>query len=101
MTPSITSLAARRERLLRFAQSPSPSAGPGGPHLIAEVRGFQMPSYVVLQVRTQSGMIGYGECNGLSGSDLKTTNQALTGKTASAYQALDGLVPATVRGGLN
>jgi hypothetical protein len=60
-----------------------------------------MASYVILQVRTRSGLIGYGECNGLSGSDLKETNQALTGKAASAYQALDGLVPATVRGGLN
>ena len=60
-----------------------------------------MPSYAILQVRTQSSLIGYGECNGLSGSDLKTTNQALAGKAASAYQALDGMVPATVRGGLN
>ena len=49
-----------------------------------------MSSYVILQVRTRSGLIGYGECNGLSGSDLKETNQALAGQAASAYQALDG-----------
>jgi galactonate dehydratase len=60
-----------------------------------------MGSYVVLQVRTRSGLVGYGECNELSSSDLKATNQALAGRAASAYQALDGLVPATMRGGLN
>jgi galactonate dehydratase len=101
MTSSITGISARRERLLRFAQAPSSTTHTSDAHLISEVRGFQMPSYAVLQVRTQSGLIGYGECNGLSGSDLKATNQALAGKAASAYQALDGMVPATVRGGLN
>jgi L-alanine-DL-glutamate epimerase-like enolase superfamily enzyme len=101
MTTTMTSLAARRERLLRFAQSPSPATMPTDPHLISEVRGFQMTSYSVLQVRTRSGLVGYGECNELSGSDLKSANQALAGRVASSYQALDALVPPTVRGGLN
>jgi galactonate dehydratase len=60
-----------------------------------------MSTYVVLQVRTQSGLIGYGECNQLSASELKAANQALAGRVASSYQVLDGLVPATMRGGLN
>ncbi len=34
-------------------------------------------------------------------SDLKAANQAVVGHAASAYQALDGLVPPAVRGGLN
>ena len=97
----MTTLAARRERLLRFAQAPSPTTIPANPHLIAEIRGFQMSSYVVLQVRTRSGLVGYGECNELSGPDLKATNQALAGRVASSYQVLDGMVPPTVRGGLN
>jgi galactonate dehydratase len=101
MRSSITSLSARRERLLRFAQTPSPTTVSTDAHLISDVRGFQMGSYVVLQVRTRSGLVGYGECNELSSSDLKATNQALAGRAASAYQALDGLVPATMRGGLN
>src|SRR3984957_14839703 len=101
MTTTITSLAARRERLLRFAQSPSPATIPTDPHLISEVRGFQMTSYALLQVRTRSGLVGYGECNELSGSDLNAANQALAGRVASSYQALDALVPPTVRGGLN
>lgn len=77
------------------------------PHSISEVRAFQMGSagspnsYVVLQVRTKSGLIGYGECNALSATDLKQTNQALAGRAATSYQALDALVPAAIRGGLN
>jgi L-alanine-DL-glutamate epimerase-like enolase superfamily enzyme len=74
---------------------------PTNPHLVAEIRGFQMSSYAVLQVRTRSGLVGYGECNELSGSDLKATNQALAGRAASSYQVLDGMVPTTMRGGLN
>jgi galactonate dehydratase len=97
----MTNLAARRERLLRFAQAPSPAAIATNPHLIAEIRGFQMSSYAVLQVRTRSGLVGYGECNELSGSDLKAANQALAGRAASSYQVLDGMVPPTMRGGLN
>lgn len=101
MTTSIASLAARRERLLRFAQPSAAPAIAAHPHLIAEIRGFQMASYAVLQVKTQSGLVGYGECNELAGSDLKAANQALAGRAASSYQALDGLAPAAMRGGLN
>jgi galactonate dehydratase len=99
--PSITGISARRERLLRFAQAPSPTKVSTDPHLISEVHGFQMGSYAILQVRTRTGLIGYGECNELSAPDLKAANQALAGRAASSYQAVDGLVPATVRGGLN
>jgi galactonate dehydratase len=94
-------LAVRRERLLRFAQSPSPATTASHAHLIVGVRGFQMSNYVVLQVRTGSGLVGYGECNQLSGPDLAAANQALMGKVASSYQALDQIVPVAMRGGLN
>jgi len=105
--PIMTSLLARRKSVLLFAQQPSPETIATGPHAIADVRAFQTGSagaensYVVLQVRTESGLVGYGECNSVSGSDLKATNQAVVGRAASAYQALDGLVPLNVRGGLN
>jgi galactonate dehydratase len=101
MTTSITSLAARRERLLRFAQSSASAAIATHPHVISEINGFRMGSYVVLQVKTQSGLVGYGECNGLSGSDLKAANQALAGRAASSYQALEQLAPPAMRGGCN
>jgi galactonate dehydratase len=58
-------------------------------------------AYVVLQVQTESGLVGYGECNAISATDLKATNQAVAGHAATSYQALEGLVPANVRGGLN
>lgn len=103
----MNSLLARRKPLLLAAQPASAQTIATSPHPISEVRAFQIGSpgsgnsYVVLQVRTQSGLIGYGECNSLSGYDLKATNQAVVGRAASAYQALDGLVPSSVRGGLN
>lgn len=57
--------------------------------------------YVILQVRTQTGLVGYGECNSLSSAELKATNQAVAGRAATSYQALDAMVPTAVRGGLN
>jgi galactonate dehydratase len=101
MRPSKTAISDRRERLLRFAQAPSPPRVPTDQHLISEVRGFQMDPYAILQVRTRTGLVGYGECNELSAPDLKAANLALAGRAASSYQAVDGLVPATMRGGLN
>ncbi len=98
---------ARRKSCLSFYQAATADNIATGPHPISEVRAYQIGSpgseiaHVVLQVRTQSGLIGYGECNSLSASDLKATNQAIVGRAASAYQALDGLVPSAVRGGLN
>jgi galactonate dehydratase len=98
----------RNKLRLQIAQSMSAvETVATSPHPISEVRAFQMGSagssgsYVVLQVRTQSGLIGYGECNALSAIDLKLTNEAVAGRAATSYQALDGLVPASVRGGLN
>jgi len=103
----MTSLLARRKPLPLISQAASADTIATVPHSISEVRAFQMGSpgsensYVVLQVRTNSGLIGYGECNALSATDLKATNQAVVGHAATAYQALDAVAPATVRGGLN
>jgi galactonate dehydratase len=104
LTPS---LLARRKSLLLFAPPPSSDTIATGPDPVSEIHAFQIDSsasgnsHVVLQIRTQSGLVGYGECNGLSASDLKATNQAVVGRAPSGYQALDGLVPSAVRGGLN
>ena len=56
---------------------------------------------VILKVRTQSGLVGYGECNSLSPSELKATSQVVVGRAPSAYEALNSLAPPAVRGGLN
>lgn len=103
----MSSLSARRKPLPVISQAASAATIATSPHPISEVRAFQMVSagsekaYVILQVRTESGLIGYGECNSLSGSELKATNQAVVGRAATSYQVLDGLVPTAVRGGLN
>ena len=100
-------LTQRRLRLVAAQAVASAETVARGPHAISEVRAFQMgsagspDSYVVLQVNTQSGLTGYGECNSLTATDLKVTNQAVNGRAATSYQALDALVPAAIRGGLN
>jgi galactonate dehydratase len=104
LTPGVL---ARRKSLLLFAPPASPDTIATGPDPVAEIHAFQMGApgsgnaYVILQVRTQSGLVGYGECNSLSASDLKATSQAVVGHAPSAYQALNAVAPAAVRGGLN
>jgi galactonate dehydratase len=89
----------RRKALLALGQSEASAAGSGGTHAISEVRAFAVPqsatasSYVVLQVRTRSGLTGYGECKDLPGPDLKATREAAVGRPASAYETLRPLVP--------
>lgn len=97
----------KKHRLLIAQAATTAETVATSPHPISEVSAFQMGapgsanSYVVLQVRTQSGLVGYGECNSLTPAELKAANQAITGRAATSYQALDALVPAAVRGGLN
>ena len=93
--------------MMLFGQAAPAETVATSPHPISEVRAFQMgtagseDSYVVLEVRTDSGLVGYGECNSLSGTELKATNQAVAGRAATSYQVLEGLAPPNVRGGLN
>jgi galactonate dehydratase len=89
----------RRKALLALGRREASAAGSDGTHAISEVRAFAVPqsgtasSYVVLQVRTRSGLTGYGECKDLSGPDLKATREAAVGRAASAYETLRPLVP--------
>jgi galactonate dehydratase len=101
------SILARRKSLLLFASPPSADTIATGPDPVSEIHAYQIGSpgsgnsHVVLQVRTQSGLIGYGECNSLSASDLEATKQTVVGRAPSAYEALGSLAPEAVRGGLN
>jgi galactonate dehydratase len=102
------SAANRRRALLPLAQLRSTSTKTGGPHPISELRAFAVrsatdpsTSYSVLQVRTESGLVGYGECKWISSSDLKAANQAITGRSASAYEALAPMVSPELRAGLD
>ena len=70
-------LAQRKLRLVVAQAAATAETIATGPHPISEVRAFQMgspgsaDSYVVLRVRTQSGLAGYGECNSLTAAELK------------------------------
>jgi galactonate dehydratase len=89
----------RRRALLGLGQREAAATGESGAHAISDVRAFRVPqsgpgsSYVVLQVRTQSGLIGYGECKELSSPELKATREVALGRPASAYETLRPLVP--------
>jgi galactonate dehydratase len=97
----------RRQALLALGQHPAAATIPPGPHAISDVRAYAVPlsgtesSYVVLQLRTQSGLAGYGECKELSGADLKATSEAVLGRSASAYEALRPLVPHNAQAALD
>lgn len=89
----------QRRALLGAGQKAPATVGAGGAHTIEDVRAFAAgPSgtggaYVVVQVRTRSGLTGYGECKTLSSAELKTTRDAALGRPASAYETLRPLVP--------
>ena len=98
---------ARRKSLLLFDPPAAADTIATGPDPVSEIRAFQMGSpgpgngQVILRVRTQSGLVGYGECNSLSPFELKATSQVVVGRAPSAYEALNTLAPPAVRGGLN
>ncbi len=89
----------RREALLGFAQGEPTGKPTDSRHAISDVRAFRVAqsapasSYVVLQVRTKSGLLGYGECRELSSPELKATREAAMGRPASAYETLRPMVP--------
>jgi hypothetical protein len=89
----------RRKALLALERAAAEATIPTGPHAISDVRTYAVPlsgtgsSYVVLPLRTQSGLAGYGECKELSGADLKATSEAVLRRAASAYESLRPLVP--------
>jgi galactonate dehydratase len=97
----------RRKPLLAIGQTQPAPAGDAGPLAISEVRAFAAPesgtasSYIVLQVRTRSGVVGYGECTEFTGHDLKATNEAVTGRPASAYETLRASVPQNAQGAID
>jgi hypothetical protein len=100
MTIALTNdVSARRKSLLRFAPPPAPDTLATDWNPIADIRAFQMgtpgasEAYGLLQVRTQSGLVGYVESNSLSASDLKATSQAVVGPMEFVWHQ-DGSVAA-------
>jgi galactonate dehydratase len=91
----------RRKALLSLAQSQAAPTGASGPLAISEVQAFAASSYITLRVRTQSGIVGYGECKEFSGPDLKAIREAIVGRPASAYETLRPLVPQNAQGAID
>src|ERR1700761_7730836 len=98
---------ARKKALMSFAPPPPPDSIATGPDPVKEIHAFQMGTpgsgadYAIVQVRTQSGLLGYGESKSISAADVKAANLTVAGHAPSAYQALGGLAPTSMRGGLN
>src|SRR5579859_684430 len=89
----------RRKALVSFTQAEPTGNATGTQHAISDVRAFRVPgsdsasSYVVLEVRTQTGLLGYGECRELSSPELKATREVAMGRPASAYETLRPMTP--------
>lgn len=64
---------------------------------IAELQAFPVREpvskrkYTVLQVRTKSGLTGFGECAGASAADLGRARETLIGRPAGAYASVPPL----------
>lgn len=97
----------RRRALNAFAGLQAATTIASGPHAIAQVLAYAVPAsgdggaYTVLQIDTQSGITGYGECKPLSSSNVQALRNVLVGKSALAYEALGPMAPEPARGGLN
>lgn len=97
----------RRARLSAFAPQAAAAPPAGGPLAIADVRAFPLRepvskrSYTVLRVSTRGGLTGYGECAAASPAELDAAREALRGSAATAYEAIQGRIPAALAGGLN
>jgi len=104
--PAVAAIHRRRSLLLAQARQQAGSAA-ASPHAITSVRAFQVAAsqtnsaYIVLQIRTVSGLTGYGECRALTSAQLKATADTVIGRAATSYEVLDPLVPRAVRGALN
>ncbi len=74
---------------------------------ISGVHAYSVPisgtqrSYVVVQVVTQSGLMGYGECRQLSSGDLAAIRAVVVGQSSTAYEVLQSRVPHVARAALD
>jgi galactonate dehydratase len=94
--------AARRRAHLTTALSPQSAAAVSSPTAldIAEIRPFPLREpasgnrYLLLRVKTRSGLTGWGECAAITNDELKTLESAWIGRPAHFYAAIDATTPA-------
>ena len=92
----------RRRALLRMAQPQGAPANHSGAQAISELRAFTMRSgstgsYAVVRIKTDSGLVGYGECRPVSSADVNKASHAVTGKSAFAYETFGNVLPPDIR----
>ncbi len=96
-------IAAAQHRRARLAASFAPQAaaalpGPGTLD-VAEIRAFPLREpvsgnrSVLLRVKTNSGLVGWGECAALSANELAVIESAWLKKAASRFASLDPAIP--------
>jgi galactonate dehydratase len=83
---------ARRKKLSRIlTQYAEVTQTALGKHAIADLEVFPLcepvsrRAYTLVRIRTQSGQIGYGECEAVSRRDVDSFRQLLVGRAATAY----------------
>jgi galactonate dehydratase len=95
-----TAVAIRRSRLRAgFAPQAAVANPKSADHSVAEMRWFPVREpvsgnrYTVLRVKTQSGLIGWGECAQAPEQDAKTLAEKWIRKPATLYAAIDWFSP--------
>ncbi|HEY2018167.1 MAG TPA: enolase C-terminal domain-like protein [Bryobacteraceae bacterium] len=90
----------RRARLTSgFVPQAAAAVPAGGDHAISEFRLFPVREpasgnrYVLLRVKTRSGLTGWGECAQASEQEVKELEQQWTGKPGTLYAAIDRATP--------
>ena len=86
-------------RRLRLAAQPAPFAG--GPNAIVEGRLWRTPRFSVVRLKTQAGLIGYGECAPLEQSVFDAALAQIRGREATSFEVIRTLLTGPVDAAIN
>jgi galactonate dehydratase len=89
----------RRQKLAGWIAMQSAAAIPKDKHEITELRAYPVRepasgrSYTVVRLRTQSGVVGWGEAGRVSGADIEKAKSRIVGKSATAFAVTSTQTP--------
>ena len=86
-------------RRLRLAAQPAPFVG--GPNAIVEGRLWRTPRFSVVRLKTQAGLIGYGECAPLEQSGFDAALAQIKGREATSFEVIRTLLTGPVDAAIN
>jgi galactonate dehydratase len=81
----------RKSRLADFMAMQAAAATPGDKHAIAEMRAYPVREpasgrvYTIVRLRSQSGIVGWGEAGRVAAADVEKAKSRIVGKPATAY----------------